>query len=599
MMAYRAARRGRNMRLGPALAAVASAVLGAAFLGTRAMTVVQQPDARPASTRSDLTIGAPESTSFFGLTPQFAVSPNGQQVVFVASAQGGAPALWLRSLASTTARPLPGTEQASYPFWSPDNQLVGFFASGKLKKIQITSGLPIALCDAPTGRGGAWSDDNIIVFASGIGDPLRKVPASGGVPAPVTVVDVPRENSHRWPQFLPDGRHILFWAGAGTGPAQLKIASLDSRDVSPLAPADANGAYAAGYVFFGNRNALMAQPFDAQTLQKKGEPIRVVEPVSGDAGSSFASFSVSTAGTLLYTRGSARPLNLTWFDRTGKTIASVGEPGQYTNVNLGPDGKRLAVSLTAGSPPNRDVWIVDLDRGGQSRLTADPAVDATPIWSPDGSEIVFSSQRAGPYQMYRKPSTGSAPSEKEELLLKADAANIATDWSPDGRSIAYTRAGSGTGLDLWILPLSGDQQPVPFLQTSASEDNAAFSPDGRWIAYQSNESGRDEVYVRPFPAASGQFQISRNGGTQPRWRGDGKELFFLAPDGSILAATVNATAQFEFDGPRTLLPAAMTLVIRHAYTVTKDGQRFLMPVLDQRNPSVITVVVNWPATAVK
>jgi Tol biopolymer transport system component len=570
--------------------ALAVVVLGPAMIAGAA---VQVPAAR------QLTIAAPDGTSFFGLTPQFAVSPNGGAIVMVAHAQGQAPALWLRSLASPAARLIPGTEQASYPFWSPDSEFVGFFASGKLKRIPVNGGSPVVVCDAPAGRGGTWNNGNVIVFASGINDPLRKVAASGGTPVPVTVVEVPRENSHRWPRFFPDGRHILFWAGAGTGPAHLKIASLDSADTVSFGPAEANGAYAAGYVFFKTGNTLMAQSFDPGALRKTGDPFPVVAPISTDAGSAFASFSVSTDGTIVYTRGTARPLVLTWFSREGKAVGTLGEPGQYTNVTLSPDGKRLAVSLTAGSPANRDVWIVDVAGGSPSRVTMDPAVDATPIWSADGTRIAFSSQRAGPYQIYVTASTAGATTQDELLLPKADAASIATDWSPDGRFIAYTRSGSATGLDLWVLPLSGTGQPFPFLQTPAVEDNAAFSPDGRWIAYQSNATGRDEVYVRPFPPASGQFLVSRGGGTQPRWRGDGRELFFLAPDGSVMAAAINATPEFAADAPQTMLPAAMTLVIRHAYTITKDGQRVLVPVLDQQNPPLLTVVVNWAATAGK
>jgi Tol biopolymer transport system component len=552
------------------------------------------------------TIAAPDTTSFFGLTPQFALSPNGERLVFVATAPGGSAALWLRSLSSSTARQLPGTEQATYPFWAPDNQSVGFFAAGKLKKIQIDAAASVVVCDAPAGRGGTWSADDVIVFASGISDPLRKVAAAGGAPSPITAVAPPRENSHRWPQFLPDGRHILFWAGAGTGPAELKVASLDSNDVVTIGAAGSNGAYGAGYLLFGSGTALMAQPFDAKTLTKTGEVVRVDDPVSGDAGSNFVSFAVSPAGTLLYTRGNARPLALTWFDRSGRALGRVGALGQYTNVALSPDGQRLAVSLTAGTPPNRDIWIVDLTTGASSRATSDPAVDATPIWSPDGSQIAFSSQRSGPYQIYRIASTGTSQTEAE-LLLKGDTANIATDWSPDRRFIVYTHGTAATGTDLWMLR-PGDSRGLPVVARSASEDNAVFSPDSQWIAYQSNESGRDEVYVERvgrleglftllagreivnvIPGSAGQ-RISLNGGTQPLWRGDGKELFFLAPDGTVMSSAFDPAApQMAPPTPRDLFPAPMSLVLRRAYAVTASGDRFLIPVLDQSNPPVITV----------
>jgi eukaryotic-like serine/threonine-protein kinase len=569
-------------------------VLIAALVDSSAMAARRQAGTVPGADR--LTIAAPEGTFFFGLTPQFAIAPNGRDVVFVANRRGEAPALWLRSVSSATARAVSGTEQASYPFWSSDGQFVGFFASGKLKKVAVSGAAPVIICDAPNGRGGTWNNADLIVFASGITDPLRQVAAAGGTPTPASVLDVPRENSHRWPQFLPDGRRILYWAGGGTAPAELRIGSLDSRETVPVGPADTNGAYAQGYVFFRSGGPLVAQRLDATTFKKIGDPLPIDGPLSADVGSSFASLSVSATGSVAYTRGTARPLLLTWFDRTGKTLGTVGEPGQYTNATVSPDGTRIAVSLTAGSPANRDIWIVDAAGGGASRLTTDPAVDASPIWSADGTDIVFSSPRGGPYQIFRNAASGT---QKEELLLKADAASIATDQSADGRFIAFTRAGTTTGMDLWVLPLSGDRTPTPFLQTAAVDDNAVFSPDGRWLAYQSSESGRDEVYVRPFPASGAAARISRNGGTQPRWKGDGTELFFLGPDGAVMASGVTSTSPFTTADPSALLPAAMTLVIRHAYTVTKDGQRFLMPVLDQRNPSVITVVENWTARGAK
>lgn len=562
---------------------------GFAVLMTLAIIVVAVGAQSPATE-----ISAPASATFFGLTPQFALSPDGQQLIFVAAPQGRSQMLWARSIATGAVRALSGTEQASYPFWSPDSQSVGFFASGKLKTVRIDGGAPAIVCDSPTGRGGTWNSDNVIVFASGIGDPLRKVTASGGASAIITKVDVPRENSHRWPQFLPDGKHILFWGGAGTGPAQLRVASLDSGDIVTLGPADTNGAFAAGFLFFKTGNALRAQRFDPVALTRSGEPIAITEPISTDAGSAFASFSVSTTGSVAYTRGMPRPLVLTWFDRDGRAAGTVGTPGQYTNVRMSPDGKRLAVSLTAGTPANRDVWTVEVGSGAAARITTDAAVDATPVWSPNGTEIAFSSQRAGPYQIYRRPLSASA----DHLLLAAPTASIATDWSRDGRFIPFTRTGATTGLDVWILPVGEPQKAFPFVDTPAAEDNATISPNGQWMAYQSNTSGRDEVYVEAIPAgmrqrttmsADGRLQISIDGGTQPLWRADGRELFFLAPDGSVMSSAVTTSLSFGAAEPHAILPAAMTLVIRHAYTVTPDGQRVLMPVLDQTNPSTIAI----------
>jgi Tol biopolymer transport system component len=557
--------------------------------------VAQIPGPAPAP------IGAAPGTFFFGLTPQFAVSPDGETVAFVAHAQGQPPSLWIRAVAGGDApRQLAGTEQASYPFWSHDGRSIGFFASGKLKTIPARGGTVAIVCDAPTGRGGTWNDRDVIVFASGLSDPLRKVAATGGTPEPASVIDTTQENSHRWPQFLPDGRHLLFWAGGGKAPSQLKIAAIDARASVAVGPSESNGGYGAGQVFFKRGNALVARPIDPATFGFTGEPVPVAEPISADAGSFFASFAVSPKGTLLLTRGTAKPALLTWSDRKGASPGTVGEPGQYTNVTMSPDGKRLAVSLTAGSPANRDVWIVDLPGGAMTRLTTDPGVDATPVWSPGSDEVIFSSTRAGIYQMYRRAISGAGA---DTLLVKDDRASIATDWSRDGTRVLYTRTAAGpTGLDVWVHFIGGES--FPLIATKGTDDGAAFSPDGRWAAYQSNESGRDEVYVQlaptvpprapaiagtrfPLTPALEARQVSRTGGTQPRWRHDGRELFYLSPEGALMVAEMPDGDPSRIGEPRQVLPPAMTLVIRHSYTTTTDGQRVLMPVLDQSKPSVI------------
>ena len=549
-------------------------------------------------------IEAARGTFFFGLTPQFAVSPDGQSVVFVAHAQGQPSSLWVRAIATGTPLQLSGTEQASYPFWSRDGRSIGFFASGKLKIVGAGGGTVTTVCDAPTGRGGTWNDRGVIVFASGLSDPLRKVPASGGIPEPASIIDASVENSHRWPQFLPDGEHLLFWAGGGKSAPQLKIAALGAPASVVVGPSESNGAYGAGHVFFKRGNSLMARALDVKTFAATGEPVQVTEPISADAGSFFASFAVSPQGTLLYTRGTAKPALLTWLARNAASPGTVGAPGQYTNVTMSPDGKRLAVSLTAGSPANRDIWIVDLPGGAMTRLTTDPGVDATPVWSPGSDEVIFSSTRSGIYQMYRRAVDGSGA---DTLLVKDERASIATDWSRDGTRVLYTRTAAGsTGLDVWIHFIDGGGQSFPLIETKGTDDGAAFSPDGRWAAYQSNESGRDEIYVqlapgvppRTEPIAGTRFpltpaldarQVSRDGGTQPRWRHDGRELFYLSPEGALMAAEVPDADSTRVAEPRQILPPSMTLVIRHSYTTSIDGQRALMPVLDQSTPSVISV----------
>ena len=557
----------------------------------------------PVSAQADApghaSIVAPPGGSFYGLTPQFAVSPDGAQVVFVAESPSEPPRLWVQALATGRARVLIGTDQASYPFWSADSRFVGFFASGKLKKIAMSGGAPVIVCDASNGRGGTWNHDDVIVFTSGIADPLRKVSAAGGTAAPTTEIDKPRETSHRWPQFLPDGKHFLFWAGGGSAPAQLKVGSLDSRDVVAVTPADSNGAFAAGFVFFSSHEALMAVPVDAVSWQRTGDPVRVAGQLSGDAGSSYASLSAASAGTLLYTPGKARGFVLTWFDRNGKRLGTVGQAGLYTNAAVSPDGRRIAVSLTQGAPANRDLWMLPMGGGPAMRLTTDPSVDAGPIWSADGRALVFSSQRGGVYQMYRKVENAA-----EELLLKSDVSTIATDWSRDGRYVAYTR-GSGTALDVWALPLFGTREPLSVTDEAGADDNAVFSPDGRWVAYQSDTSGRNEIYVRPFAAAGAgndggraapaAVRISRDGATQPLWRRDGRELIFRALDGAVMAAPIPASRPAAEPAPRRLFPAPLSLVIRRAYDISPDGQRILMPMFDETVKQTISVVPHWAA----
>ena len=579
--------------------ACAVAVVSATLVGITLNA--QQSSPGPA-----VTIAAAPGTYFFGLTPQFAVSPDGRQVVFVAYAEREPPSLWVRPVktAGTAApRQLAGTEQASYPFWSADGRSIGFFASGKLKTVSAAGGAVTVICDAPTGRGGTWNADGVIVFASGLSDPLRRVPAAGGTPQPTSVIDPSQENSHRWPQFLPDGRHLLFWAGGGKAPAQIKIAALDAKSALSLGPGDSNPGYGGGRVYVKRGNTLIARPLDLTTLASVGEATTVVEPISNDAGSFFASFAVSPGGTLLFTRGTAKPALLTWFDRKGNRAGTVGAPGMYTNATFSPDGRRVAVSLTAGSPANRDIWIVDLAGGGSTRLTTDAGVDATPIWSPDGSEVVFSSTRSGLYQMYRRAVTGPGD---DSLLFQSDRAAIATDWSRDGRIIVYTRTDAApTGLDVWLLFVAS-AQAVPIVRTRGTDDNGALSPNGRWLAYQSSDAGSDEVYLQiapseppraplimdasfPITPALPPRQVSVGGGTQPRWRADGTELYFLAPDGSLMAAAVPDGDASRIGEPRRILPASMTLVIRHAYAAAPAGDRFLMPVLDQSVPAVISV----------
>jgi Tol biopolymer transport system component len=576
-----------------------TALLGGALSGVVIATIVMlgvrlsRQAAPVVADAIQFTLQAPENSLFSGQVPTFTISPDGRHVVFIATTPG-VPMLFVRSLGTLTIKPLAGTENANYPFWSPDSRFVAFFSAGKLRKVPIGGGSPVDICDAAGGRGGTWNADNTIVFAPSPAGALERVAATGGTPAPVTTLDAARgETMHRWPQFLPDGRHFLFLAPtSGQRPSEIRAGTLDSKETSTVIASDSMPVFATGHLFFWRNGKEMAQPFDPGTLQVKGDAFVVADQVGQNLG--YTSFSASSTGVLVYSRLGARPKSqLTWFDRSGKKTGTVGEPGDYFNLSLSPEGKRVAVTQLTGTPENRDIWLIDLARSVSSRLTADPANDVLPIWSPDGSRVVFTSTRQ-PIGIYVKDTAGAG---QEELLLKGEEGSAPIDWSSDGKFILYFTTSAKTGLDLNVLPTTGDKKPFPFLSTTFNDDHGAFSPDVRWVAYTSNESGRDEVYVQPFPATGGKYRISQNGGTQPAWRGDGRELFFLAPDSTLLAATINTAKGFEADIPQALFNSGAVSFTnnKRQYAVAKDG-RFLVNLPQQRSaPTPLTVVVNWQA----
>jgi len=569
--------------------ALAVAAVAAAILAVRLM---RQPPPTAAE-QIQFTMPAPENSAF-SLQPTFAVSPDGRQIAFVATTPA-APMLFVRSLGSLTVRPLPGTEQATFPFWSPDSRSVAFFAAGKLKKMQLGAAAPSVLCDAPLGRGGTWSADNIVLFAPSTTGPLLRVDAAGGSPSPATTLDDSRgEIAHWWPSLLPDGRHFLYVAvTGGQRPSDTRVGSLDSREATTLFAGDSLTTYASGHLFFWRDGGVMAQPFDPSARRLSGEAVSVATPVGQGVGVGYVSFSASQTGVIAYSRGISRPVSqLTLKDRAGRVISTAGEPGDYLNIALSPDERRAAVALTTGTPENRDLWLIDFSRSGRVRLTSDPTAETLPVWSPDGTRIIFGAVKGGAQGLYAMNADGSG---SEELLIKFDVQAFPLDWSRDGRFLLYFSQSPKTGFDLWVLPLGGDKKPFPFLQTAFSEDNAAFAPDTKWIAYVSNESGSDEVYVQPFPATGKKYRVSSNGGTYPTWRGDGRELFFLAPNGTMMAAAIKAGAGVEPGIPQALFPSGIPLLgNRHQYAVTKDGQRFLLNLPQGRStPTPLTVVVNW------
>ena len=548
-----------------------------------------------------LVVLPPEGTTFSvgpaatASMPQPTLSPDGRLLAFVSVGEDSKQLLWVRTLASVEARSLVGTEDASYPFWSPDSRFIGFFAGGKLKKIDAQGKSVQVLCDALQARGGSWNDDGLILFSPNYDDVLFSVSAAGGAPTPVTSLNSSRqEYGHQWPYFMPDGRHFLYQVRSSQKEnSGIFVGSLDSKSTQRLIGADSNPAYApAGYLLFRREDrSLVAQPFDSGSLQLSGEPIPVVEQVRYDLVRELAAFSVSQNNVLAF--ATSRPnAELLWFNREGTRLGRVGEPGLYYVPSLSRDEKRLAVAYDPQTG-NTDIWVVDLARGASSRLTSDASNDAIPVWSPDGIQIVFRSNRNGPIDLYLKK-VGSV--SQEELLLASNLQKRPTDWSKDGRFIVFETLDPKTKEDLWILPMFGDRQPAPYLQSEFREQQGRLSPDGRWMAYTSDESGRDEVYVQSFPTPGSKYRISTNGGADPRFRGDGKELFFVAADRKLLAVEIKGASTFEAGVPSELFQTRVSGLsdTRTHYSVTADGQRFLvMSTTEDMISSPITVVLNW------
>jgi Tol biopolymer transport system component len=587
------------------VAALSIAMLAAGFLVGRSRSTPTAVD------RIQFSIAPPENATFAtppgggtGLAAQAAVSPDGRQIVFVASDHNGYQ-LWLKPFAGDIARPIPGTANATFPFWSPDARYIAFFAAGKLRKVDVTGGPPVTLCDAALGRGGTWNRDNVIVFSPG-NSGLMRVTGAGGVPVDVTTLDPPTSdrsqgtgaNSHRWPYFLPDGRHFVYTASTGAccppvKPATIRVASLDRTEAGvTLFQTESSVTYAAGHLLFSREGTLMAQRFDAASLRLTGDAFPIAEQVAAE-GSRYTSVSTSSTGVLVYTRGVARPTTrLTWMDRAGRQLGTVGDPDMYAGFVLSPDERRIAVDISSGTPENRDIWILDAGRGTSKRLTFDPGPDYSPVWAPDSSRLVFQGNRAGSAMLREQGVSGAT---NEEMFLASPRAMWPSDWSSDGRYIAFTSAGNAGANEVWALPLFGDRKPFAVIETPSNGSNGVFSPNGRWIAYQANENGRPQIRVQTFPPTAGPLEVSKTGGIQPMWRQDGKELFFLSPESRMMAAAVDTGGQFESGTPIPLFTVATIPVsIARQYAVSKDGRRFLVNTIQQQSTTTpLTVVMNW------
>jgi Tol biopolymer transport system component len=584
-------RRWTRRELGLAIVAVVAAIGLAVALG---LSYFRRA---PNETRVLRTFINPPDKSGFS---SFAISPDGLRLAFVATDTSGKSLLWVRPLDSFTPQPLSGTEEATFPFWSPDSRFIGFFAAGKLKKIEVTGGTVQTLCNACAGvpRGGTWNRDGVIVFEPTPNEALYQVSVAGGEPTPLTKLEPSRqEASHRWPHFLPDGHHLLYAVLGGPQSQGIHVLSLDTKESRRLltVPNTIVEYAAPGYLFFRRDSTLMAQAFDADKLQLSGDPFPIAEQVGYEVASFQTFFSVSQTGVLAYSSGNAGKSVPTWLDRSGKEIGTIGGPSNYIRPSLSSDGKRVAVDGT-DLQGNRDVWLIDLATGKPTRFTFDPGQDLFPVWSPDGSRVVFASDRQGARTIYQKMSSGAG---EELLLLKTDANTYPVDWSADGRFLLYIVNDPKTKVDVWVLPMSGDQKPFSVLHSDASERAARFSPDGRWIAYVSDASGINQVYVKAFPDSGGQWQVSTNGGYHLAWRHDGKELFYVSSDKKMMAVEVKGEgANFDASAPKPLfdlrIPAFNAASAQFA--VSKDGQKFLVPSMVEEITSVpIAVVSNWTA----
>lgn len=548
-------------------------------------------------------IPAPAGVSFVTLAPAAGppvISPDGSRLVFAARDERGKQQLYIRPLDSVTAAPIAGTEDASYAFWSPDSREIGFFAEAKLKRIDASGGPPQTLCDSAIGRGGAWGKDGIIVFAAGPQQPLWRVSAEGGISEPATKLDLARgENSHRWPYFLPDGKHFLFWArnSLGTLEHAIYIGTLGSLDARLLIKSESMAVYVPGYLLFMRGQTLMAQPFDTKHLQTSGPPVPVAEHVLINLTSNRPVFSASDTGTLVYQTGSEQGgWRLLWFTRDGKPAGSMGEVDRYFDPAISPDGTRLATQLFT-SQGTGDIWIFDLRRNTKTRLTFGPANQRFPVWSGDGKTIYYGSNMKGSYHIFAKSIDGTEP---ERVVIDEDAFDYPRDISPDQKYLVYMRGATvgTTGTAIWGLPLTGNERkPFAIVPSLYSTGSASVSPDGKWMSYESNESGRFEVYVTPFPGGSGKWQVSTAGGTSSKWRRDGKELFFLDPADDLMAVDVNPSgATIQLGSPHTLFRAVGVQNTLGAYAMTGDGKKFLInsgDVKEENQP--LTMVQNWTA----
>ncbi len=572
-------------------------LVGAGLAVALGMTLTR-PTPGPESTVIEGVIPAPKSTAFNirSLAPgAAALSPDGSKIVFAAQGPERATRLWVREISTGKAHVLDDSKGAHYPFWAPDSRRIGFFTQSDraLKTISAEGGLAMTVCEAVFGKGGTWSSGGHIAFAPGYGTPIHVVSEDGGVSQPVTAIDPSIHNSHRHPRMLPDGRHFLFLArGANSGDSAVMVGSLDGDEPREIMRADTQAEYVAGHLLYVREGSLMARAADPQTLKFTGPARLLAEGVISEPGAAVAMFSATEGGLLSYHSGSpeaAMPLVL--HDRTGTVIREISDPAWYQHPRVSPDGRQVGVSRNDSMGDDPNIWLGDLTSGLWSRFTLDSSEDIYTVWEPDASGLVFASNRSGPHDLFRKEVTGAG---QEQLLLGSPDALLPTDVSPDGRYVLFDQYTGGAGIDIWLLDRkSGDAYALR--ETPANEAESQVSPDGRWMAYQSDEAGRLEIYVTPFPGAGRSWQISQSGGMYPNWRSDGRELVYVDLDGMLQAVPISGGVEsiqvgrpqplFRIDPPQAGGPEFVPLPDCDRFIVNESG------VATAEN--ALHLIVNW------